>query len=85
MKHKSFNRTLAVLLSVLLIVGLLPTMVFAAENEVDVWDGTAGIMKPIQNFISKQQSSWRDLQNSQILESIPVRLQVIPLRIRLYI
>ena len=41
MKHKSFNRTLAVLLSVLLIVGLLPTMVFAAENEVDVWDGTA--------------------------------------------
>ena len=41
MKHKSFNRTLAALLSVMLMVGLLPTMVFAAENEVDVWDGTS--------------------------------------------
>lgn len=32
MKHKSFNRTLAALLSVMLIVGLLPTTVFAANN-----------------------------------------------------
>ena len=32
MKHKSFNRTLATLLSVMLMVGLLPTTVFAAEN-----------------------------------------------------
>lgn len=32
MKHKSFSRTLAALLSVMLIVGLLPTTVFAANT-----------------------------------------------------
>lgn len=41
MKHRLFNRTLAALLSVMLIFGLLPTIAYAAENEVDVWDGTA--------------------------------------------
>lgn len=41
MKHRLCNRTLAALLSVMLIFGLLPTIAYAAENEVDVWDGTA--------------------------------------------
>lgn len=41
MKHRLFNRMLAALLSVMLIFGLLPTIAYAAENEVDVWDGTA--------------------------------------------
>ncbi len=41
MKHRLCNRALAALLSVMLIFGLLPTIAYAAENEVDVWDGTA--------------------------------------------
>ena len=40
MKHKSFNRTLATLLSVMLMVGLLPTTVFAAENYNIIVSGT---------------------------------------------
>ena len=35
------KKMLAVFICLVMVAGLIPTVAFAAENEVDVWDGTS--------------------------------------------
>ena len=84
------KKVLSLLLTLCLVMTFVPMAAFAEGTSVEI--GTArqtqvgtSAMRQTLNTISPRQSSWRDLQNSQILELILVHLQVIHLRIRLYI
>lgn len=82
------KKMLAVFICLVMVAGLIPTVAFAAENEVDVWDGTSDTSwynETDTEFHIKTAEQLAGLADSQILELILVHLQVIHLRIRLYI